>query len=202
MGRTFLSAQLAGFVLLTALPAFAQSETRVAGTKGRPSASPVKVYLASPLGFADSTRMFMYKQLIPKLTSVGVNIEDPWDAPRELDEQINNAKRITDLDTRRKAWTQIVRQLGERNARLIRDAQGVVAVLDGVDIDSGTAAEIGYAAALGKWVIGYRGDFRRTGEDVGSEVNLQVEYFILRSGGEVVHSLDDLQTALRKRIER
>lgn len=57
---------------------------------------------------------------------------------------------------------------------------GVVAVLDGVDLDSGTTAEIGYATGPGKWVIGYRCDFRRTGEDVASQVNLRVEFFIVK----------------------
>lgn len=41
----------------------------------------------------------------------------------------------------------------------------VLANLDGPDSDSGTCAEVGYAAALGKRIIGYRTDFR------GSEVD-------------------------------
>jgi nucleoside 2-deoxyribosyltransferase len=48
----------------------------------------------------------------------------------------------------------------------------VVAVLDGVDVDSGTAWEIGYAFARGKSVIGLRTDFRTLSDGV---VNLMVE---------------------------
>jgi nucleoside 2-deoxyribosyltransferase len=48
----------------------------------------------------------------------------------------------------------------------------VVAVLDGVDVDSGTAWEIGYAYAKGKPVIGLRTDFRTLSDGV---VNLMVE---------------------------
>jgi nucleoside 2-deoxyribosyltransferase len=53
----------------------------------------------------------------------------------------------------------------------IRRADAVVAVLDGADVDSGTAFEVGYAAALGIPVIGLRTDYR-PGADHG--VNLMV----------------------------
>lgn len=170
--------------------------------EGEPAAARVRVYLASPLGFAASTRLFMKKRLVPSLTSIGVEIENPWDVPQELKDKIATAGKEKDLDARRTAWREVVQRLGARNGQLIRDAQGVVAVLDGVDVDSGTAAEIGYAAALGKWVIGYRGDTRRTGENEVAEVNLQVEYFILNSGGTIVHSLRDLQGTIRERAKR
>ena len=75
----------------------------------------------------------------------------------------------------------------------------MVAILDGVDVDSGTAAETGYAAALGKWIIGYRGDLRRTGEDETAVVNLQVDYFIHKNDGVLVHTLSDLEKELRIR---
>ena len=42
----------------------------------------------------------------------------------------------------------------------LRDADLVVAVLDGSDVDSGTAFEVGYAHALGIPVIGIRTDYR------------------------------------------
>src|SRR4030095_14231926 len=44
----------------------------------------------------------------------------------------------------------INREIGANNRAAIDRADGVVAVLDGVDVDSGTAAEIGYAFARGK----------------------------------------------------
>ena len=163
--------------------------------------SKVKVYLASPLGFAESTKPFMEQKLKPALERTGVEVEDPWVTPPALEEEISKEKKISDLAARRVAWTAIVQKLGARNADLIDAAQGVVAVLDGVDVDSGTAAEIGFAAAKGKWVIGYRGDFRRTGEDETAEVNLQVEYFILKNGGRVVHSLEELQKAVATKIQ-
>jgi nucleoside 2-deoxyribosyltransferase len=51
----------------------------------------------------------------------------------------------------------------------------VVAILDGVDVDSGTAWEIGYAYAKGKPVIGLRTDFRTLSDGI---VNLMVEMAI------------------------
>lgn len=49
----------------------------------------------------------------------------------------------------------------------------VVANLDGTDIDSGTAWEIGYAFARGKPIIGLRTDFRTHTKD--QKINLAIE---------------------------
>jgi nucleoside 2-deoxyribosyltransferase len=89
-------------------------------------------------------------------------------------------------------------RLGGDNARAIEQSQVVVAVLDGPDVDSGTASEVGYAAALGKRIIGYRGDFRLSSDNEGTTVNLQVEYFIRHSGGPIVKDLPSLAEAVRK----
>jgi nucleoside 2-deoxyribosyltransferase len=84
------------------------------------------------------------------------------------------------------------------NQRAIDRADALVAVLDGADVDSGTAAEIGYAFARSKRIVGYRGDSRRAGENEGAVVNLQVEYFIRASGGTIVTRVSDLPRALRR----
>jgi nucleoside 2-deoxyribosyltransferase len=65
-------------------------------------------------------------------------------------------------------------------------------------VDSGTAAEIGYAFARGKRIVGYRGDFRLSADNEGSTVNLQVEYFIRESGGTIITKIIDLESALQK----
>jgi len=69
----------------------------------------------------------------------------------------------------------------------------VVAVLDGVDVDSGTAWEIGYAYAKGKPVIGLRTDFRELADGI---VNLMVEMSIAslaRNEEELLKVLEKLQ---------
>jgi len=53
----------------------------------------------------------------------------------------------------------------------LADAEAVVAILDGSDVDSGVAFEVGRAYALGKPVVGIRTDYR-PGADQG--MNLMV----------------------------
>jgi nucleoside 2-deoxyribosyltransferase len=149
----------------------------------------MKVYLASPLGFAESTRHFMV-ELKSRLSAV-VDVLNPWDDQR-FAADIMRAPAIIDPFERRALYTKINNGLGGKNAESIRDANGLVAVLDGIDVDSGTAAEIGYAFALGKRIYGLRTDFRLTGENEVSVVNLQVRYFIDESGGTLVTTIEEL----------
>jgi nucleoside 2-deoxyribosyltransferase len=154
----------------------------------------VRIYLASPLGFADSTRHFM-EHLIERLDP-HVDVSNPWDDTRFVDE----FARIAKLDSRIEAnagLAAINTELGRANAESIRNADGVVAILDGVDVDSGTAAEIGYAYALGKRNYGLRTDFRLAGDNAGSIVNLQVQYFIEASGGSVETTIEGLLRELQ-----
>lgn len=153
----------------------------------------VRIYLASPLGFADSTRQFM-EHLIERVAP-HVDVSNPWDDKRFEDAFV----RIAGIDSRAEAFAALAAintELGRANAESIRNADGVVAILDGVDVDSGTAAEVGYAYALGKRVYGLRTDFRLAGDNPGSIVNLQVQYFIEASGGSVETTVEGLLVAL------
>ncbi|HOI13978.1 MAG TPA: nucleoside 2-deoxyribosyltransferase, partial [Methanoculleus sp.] len=71
----------------------------------------------------------------------------------------------------------------------IRDADLIVAVIDGADADSGTSWEMGYAYALGKKVVALRTDFRVAGRY--ERVNLMLE-----ESAEVVTAKEDLPRAL------
>ena len=82
-------------------------------------------------------------------------------------------------------------EVGERNAVAIGGSQLLIAQLDGQEVDAGTAAEVGYAAALGLPCVGIRSDLRASGEP-GMHVNLQLEAFIVLSGGFIATSLDEL----------
>jgi nucleoside 2-deoxyribosyltransferase len=149
----------------------------------------VRIYLASPLGFAESTRHFM-EHLIERIAP-HVEVTNPWDDKRFEQEFV----RIAGIDSRAAAYAALAAintELGRANAESIHNADGVVAVLDGVDVDSGTAAEIGYAFALGKRCHGLRTDFRLAGDNPGAIVNLQVQYFIEASGGSVQTTIDGL----------
>lgn len=64
-----------------------------------------------------------------------------------------------------------------KNRNAIESSDIIVAVVDGIDIDSGTAWEIGYAFAKGKPVIGLRTDFRTLG--IEGRVNLMIERSVI-----------------------
>ena len=153
-----------------------------------------RIYLAGPLGFSDAGRHFHATVLMPFLRALGYVVVDPWalTEPARLDA----VQRMPEGPERREAWRRLNTEIGAANRRAIDGAQGMVAVLDGVDVDSGTAAEIGYAFARGKLIVGYRGDFRQSGDNEGSVVNLQVEYFIRASGGTIVTRHEDLAASL------
>jgi nucleoside 2-deoxyribosyltransferase len=103
---------------------------------------------------------------------------------------------------RRDAWRRINPEIGRKNQRLIDECDVIFAVLDGADVDSGTAAEIGYGFAKQKPILGYRSDFRLSADNEGGIVNLQVEYFIRASGGDIVSQIGDLPSALAKLAAR
>jgi nucleoside 2-deoxyribosyltransferase len=155
----------------------------------------LKFYLASPLGFAESTRSFM-DDLIDSLSQT-IDVVNPWDEQR-FEELLINATAIPDYDDRAAAFHQINLEIGESNVDKIEQCDGVIAILDGVDVDSGTASEIGFASARGKLVHGLRTDFRLASDNIGSIVNLQVEYFIKTSGGQIYTKVDDLMFAISK----
>ena len=147
------------------------------------------IYLASPLGFAESTRLFM-EQLAAALRD-RADVLNPWDNP----EPALLYPPVKDLPTHRERiarWQEINTAIGKANQEMIDASDTIVAVLDGVDVDSGTASEIGYGFGMGKRIYGLRTDFRATGENEGGLVNLQVRYFIDASGGTVVTTVDDL----------
>ncbi|MEN9645218.1 MAG: hypothetical protein RL238_1887 [Actinomycetota bacterium] len=83
-----------------------------------------------------------------------------------------------------------VRAIFENDKRGIDEADVVVANLNGVLTDDGTAWELGYAYAKGKYIIGLHTDWRmRFPHEV---VNLMMECSVDR----LVRNLDDLRAAL------
>jgi nucleoside 2-deoxyribosyltransferase len=59
------------------------------------------------------------------------------------------------------------------NLNALKNADVLVAIIDGADADSGTSWEMGYFFALGKKIIALRTDFRRSGNE--EKVNLMLE---------------------------
>lgn len=159
----------------------------------------IKIYIASPLGFSEIGRNFLYSQIIPKIKNIGYEVLNPWElTPQELIQPVAN---IPYGQERKNKWKELNKIIGKNNADAIKESNGVLAILDGADIDSGTAAEIGYAVALGKPVLGYRGDFRLSADNDGSIINLQVQYFIETSGGKIINKIEDLGKELASIIK-
>ncbi len=148
----------------------------------------MKVYLASPLGFAASTKAYM-DELERALAGTGIEIINPWKSDFNAAFQHTNA--IADYAERVAALRRLNTEVGRENEESIRASDAVLAVLDGVDMDSGTASEIGFAFALGKRVHGLRTDIRLIGDNEGSVINLQVQYWIEASGGKIVRTLEE-----------
>ncbi|MCK5466406.1 nucleoside 2-deoxyribosyltransferase [Candidatus Parcubacteria bacterium] len=157
-------------------------------------------YIASPLGFSEAGRLFLGMILMPSIDKIGFEIRDPWAlTPEKL---INSVQALPYGQEKRKKWREINPVIGDNNRKAIKESDIIIAVLDGPDVDSGTAAEIGYASAFKKTVFGYRGDFRLSADNEGSIVNLQVEYFIHLNGGEIVTDLESLKTVLTEYKKR
>jgi len=66
-------------------------------------------------------------------------------------------------------------QIFEANVQALNQCDLMVAILDGAQVDDGTAWEIGFFFSQGKKILGIRTDFRRAGESVESRVNLMIE---------------------------
>jgi nucleoside 2-deoxyribosyltransferase len=143
-----------------------------------------RVYVAGPLGFSDSGRAHQEVEVLGALRSAGFEPLDPWRHPAPP-----GAPGSQELHA-------ATRRYGAQNAEDIRSADAVLAILDGSDVDSGTAGEVGYACALGIPVVGLRTDLRRSGENDTVVVNLQVQWFVESSGGRVERTLEDAIAAL------
>jgi nucleoside 2-deoxyribosyltransferase len=155
----------------------------------------LKIYVASPLGFSEAGKNFMYSTFIPLIEKAGYEVLDPWKlTPDKLFEPLSN---LSYGEERKNKWEELNKIIGKNNADAINECDGLVAILDGTDVDSGTSAEIGYAAAFKKPILGYRGDFRLSADNEGSIVNLQVEYFIRLNGGKIITTIAELSEELK-----
>jgi nucleoside 2-deoxyribosyltransferase len=147
-----------------------------------------RLYVASACGFSEAGRVFL-REFYQRLRDAGFEVEDPWDG-------IMGLKQEEVLKGVEKADHDAAMKIGAENRNKMDASDVMIAILDGTDIDSGTASEVGYFFAKGKRVIGYRGDFRAAG-DSGGVVNLQVQWFIESSGGKIYRTLGDVIDALR-----
>lgn len=159
----------------------------------------MKAYIASPLGFSEAGRNFYQNEFLRRIScELGYDVLDPWKlTPSDL---IASASALRFGVRQRNRWRVVNQSIGLTNQCAIEQCDILIAILDGTDVDSGTASEIGYAAAKGKKIEAYRGDFRLSADNCGSTVNLQVEHFIRMGGGQIASSLDELVVRLLERF--
>lgn len=148
-----------------------------------------KIYLASPLGFSVEMKPYLEK-ITARLVQLGCEVFDPWGLP--FREVLREASRIETYRERIACFTRIAKEIGEANENGIVSSDIVLGVLDGVEVDSGTASEIGFAAGIGRRCFGLRTDWRDSGDFHGVPINLQVLWFIERSGGKLFRSIQEI----------
>ena len=132
------------------------------------------VYLAAPL-FSEAECDFNRK-LRDEIISAGFKVFLPQ-------EDSNNVKDMLDRQ----------KIIFNKNLKGIENSDIIVAVIDGADVDSGTAWEIGFAFAKGKPVIGLRTDFRTLG--IEGTVNLMIERSVV-----ICMSVSELLNHLKSRF--
>lgn len=94
----------------------------------------------------------------------------------------------------------------------LKESDLVIAVIDGIEIDSGVACEIGIANALGIPVIGLYTDVRQLGTGNTKKINALIEDSVenqfmyrnlfvvgaIKQNGEVLSTLEDLVESIKK----
>jgi len=146
------------------------------------------VYLAGPSGFFDAGRLWYRDVVLPAVAAAGLTAQDPWSGPSPIEDVLSGMEYGPE---RRSALRQANLDQGRRNLGLIDESRAVLASLDGQDVDSGTALEMGYAFAKGLLVVGLRTDVRRCSDNEGSVVNLMIETSIIDSSGILTGSLSE-----------
>ncbi|GAB7081659.1 nucleoside 2-deoxyribosyltransferase [Megalodesulfovibrio paquesii] len=119
----------------------------------------MRVYQAGPL-FTEAERLW-HRHLKAALEAAGLKVV--W--PGELFDE----KELADMGHQAK------QHIFEACRDHLEQSDVVVALLDGTQVDDGTAWEIGYAYARGIPVHGIRTDFRNAGDTAHSLVNCMIE---------------------------
>lgn len=88
-------------------------------------------------------------------------------------------------------------EIFQKNISALKKCPLVVAILEGSQVDDGTAWELGYHYARGGKILGLRTDFRRAGETHESKVNVMIEF----SCHSIANSLDQLLLNLSEVLE-
>lgn len=116
------------------------------------------IYLASPYGFSEQQKTLLLPRLVGALEGLGLEVWEPFARNNQVD-----------LSEEGWAW-----RIGQADFRDVREADGIVAVVNGVPPDEGVMVELGMAIALGKPTFLFRDDFRRATDSEEYPLNLML----------------------------
>lgn len=148
----------------------------------------MKIYIAGPL-FSEAERDWIRKTIkqlenLARERGKEVTVIFPYDlAPQEELDRLGSRARF---------------EVFSRCRFHIEDADVVIAILDGAQVDDGTAWELGYFyrdKPDGSRIIGLRTDFRVAGEGRNSVVNAMVECScdkIVRTSEDLLREVEEL----------
>lgn len=97
----------------------------------------LKVYLASPYGYTEAGRHFMYETLLPLIEKSGCDVLNPWDLNIKENRRYSEISSIGNYNSRVIQLKKINKRIGVRNEETIRQADLVIAVIEGQEVDSG-----------------------------------------------------------------
>jgi nucleoside 2-deoxyribosyltransferase len=156
------------------------------GSVGDAAAVGNVVYLAGPSGFFEAGLLWHNTVVVPKVLEAGLVPMDPWSDQTAL----TVAASTDEGPERLVALASASLVQGRRDLAMIDESQVILASLDGQDVDSGTALELGYGFAKGLLLVGVRTDIRLCSDTEGGVVNLMISTCIVDSGGIITDSLD------------
>ena len=121
--------------------------------------APKTLYLASPYGFSPQQREGPLADLVAALEAVGVEVWEPFTIG-EQEGWIGDP-----------GWAY---RVGQGDRRLVKESDGIFAVVNGCPPDEGVMVELGMAIAWGKPTFLFRDDFRRCADSETYPLNLMV----------------------------
>ena len=116
------------------------------------------LYLASPYGFSPHWRQRLLPDFTTALEALGFEVWEPFSRNGQVD-----------LAEAGWAW-----RVAQADLQDVREADALLAIVNGTPPDEGVMLELGAAIALAKPVFLYRDDFRRCSDSEDYPLNLMV----------------------------
>ncbi|WP_269610084.1 nucleoside 2-deoxyribosyltransferase [Prochlorococcus marinus] len=116
------------------------------------------LYLASPYGFSEHSRLKLLPEFITELESLGARVLEPFERNGNIDPSISG-------------WAS---KVACSNLRDLRQSDGLFAIVNGAPPDEGVMIELGVAIALGKPTFLFRDDFRKCTDSDEYPLNLMI----------------------------